>query len=655
MQIKEIVKKTIGYKRINKYHYAKRISRLNKTNLLSTYFKVDNYKTYVDLFNNIKLEKNNYKYFYYYIDTYKTFFHKSNIIGNLMLDYSMILDKSLNDYKESLNDNNKDFHDREMDLLNGLELLINKETSLIKSDKIKDSLNGILNRKANSFRDALQRILFLNQITWQTGIYLNGIGRLDYILDKYYRDDIKKKIITKNEAKDLLREFLVILHKDYYFKSNTLYGDTGQIIILGGLDTNGKYFSNDLTYMLIELMMELKEPDPKVLLRVSKDTPRDLMDISLKCITTGIGCPLFANDDVIVDKLIKFGYKKEDAYNYGTAACWEPFIPGKSLDQNNLGTINFMEPLKEMVKNTKASNMEKFLKDYYKCLDKYLDDFRNRIDSKAFAYDPLLSLFTENCIENSKDISEGGAIYNNYGFTSVGLANVVNSIFAVDKLVYTDKEYTLDEFINIINSNYKDNDLLIKRIKQFDDKYGVDKDYIISLTNNIICKTSNYFSNKTNKYGGRYKFGLSAPSYITDSVNFPASFDGRKAGEPFSVHISNDNANGYTELFNFASSLDYNEDRFNGNVIDFYATPNFINDNYDKFLDFLIVSIKNGFFEMQMNVVSSKTLIEARKNPEKFPNLIVRVWGFSAYFKDLPDEYKDYIIERALKNEGNYQ
>ena len=137
-------------------------------------------------------------------------------------------------------------------------------------------------------------------------------------------------------------------------------------------------------------------------------------------------------------------------------------------------------------------------------------------------------------------------------------------------------------------------------------------------------------------------------------VNFPASFDGRKKGEPFGVHISNDKANSYTELVNFASNLDYNDNRFNGNVIDFFVTPNFIKDNYEKFLEFLLLSIKKGFFEMQMNVISSKQLLEARKNPDKFPNLIVRVWGFSAYFKDLPDEYKDYLIERALKNEGNY-
>ena len=151
----------------------------------------------------------------------------------------------------------------------------------------------------------------------------------------------------------------------------------------------------------------------------------------------------------------------------------------------------------------------------------------------------------------------------------------------------------------------------------------------------------------------KYKFGLSAPSYIDASKEFLASFDGRKCGEPFGVHISSDNVDAYTELVGFASKLDYNDNRFNGNVVDFFVSPSFIEDNFEKFLEFLILSIKVGFFEMQINVVSSKTLIEARKEPDKFPNLIVRVWGFSSYFNDLPDEYKDYLIERALKREGN--
>ena len=132
---------------------------------------------------------------------------------------------------------------------------------------------------------------------------------------------------------------------------------------------------------------------------------------------------------------------------------------------------------------------------------------------------------------------------------------------------------------------------------------------------------------------------------------FGASFDGRRAGDAFTVHISNEENDSFTEIVNFASSLSYKDNQFNGNVIDFMLSPDFVRNNRDKFVMFIKGAVNAGFFEMQMNVVSSKTLIEAMEKPEKFPNLIVRVWGFSAYFNDLPEEYKEVLVRRAIENE----
>ena len=177
----------------------------------------------------------------------------------------------------------------------------------------------------------------------------------------------------------------------------------------------------------------------------------------------------------------------------------------------------------------------------------------------------------------------------------------------------------------------------------------------ISIISNISFQIWIVFSpffSRHPKQRNIYNIGFSSPNYIEDSRNSEASLDGRKRGESFSVHISSDKPLAYTELLNFASRLDYNENRYNGNVVDFIVSKDFIENNFDKFVDFLILSQKTGFFEMQMNVTSSNILIEARKNPKKFPNLIVRVWGFSAYFNDLPEEYKDLLISRALKSEG---
>lgn len=673
MIIKKIIKKIIGKNNIHKINYAKdlhiRNKKANNNNetILKIFLKTKIIKSkhikseqIYDLFSKVEI-KSLYRNFYYYIDFYKKLYIPNMIIDNLTFNYNFILNNSLDDMKKMIERNRRDetFYQEETLLIEGIELLIDRITNKLQNEKsteeIIKNLNNIKNKKASGFTEALQRILFYNQILWQTGHKLNGLGRLDIMLENYYNNDIKNNTIKKEDAKEILKEFINILHDDYYFKSSFLSGDTGQIIILGGLNKEGNYLYNELTYIFIELMEEMKLPDSKVFLRVSVKTPRDLIEKSLKCIKTGIGCPVLANDDIIVEKLINFGFEELEVYDYTTAACWEPFVTGNSFDINNIKSISFMRPLQDMLQGEDLKlikDFDKFEEVLYEYIKKYIQEFIGIVNKYKWEKDPILSIATNDCIKNNKDISEGGAKYNNYGFTGVGLSNLVNSIIIVNKYVYQENKYTLDEFYNIIKDNYENNEKLRKEIKNYSVKYGSDNEEVIELANKIIRFTTKILNNYTNPLGGKYKFGLSAPSYIDEAKSAMASFDGRKNGEPFGVHISSDDSNAYTELIQFASKLDYVENRFNGNVVDFFVSPNLINDNFDKFVDFLILSIKVGFFEMQMNVVSSKTLIEARKNPEKFPNLIVRVWGFSAYFKDLPDEYKDYLIERAIKSEG---
>ena len=153
-----------------------------------------------------------------------------------------------------------------------------------------------------------------------------------------------------------------------------------------------------------------------------------------------------------------------------------------------------------------------------------------------------------------------------------------------------------------------------------------------------------------NPIGGKIKFGLSSPFYIRDAKGVAADFAGRKKGNPYSTHISSIDAT-YTEVINFAGKLDYSGHAFNGNVVDFFVSPSFIENNTEKFKLFMKAAINIGYFQMQMNIMDSKTLIDAKQHPDKYPGLIVRVWGFSAYFNDLPEDYKNVLIERAIESE----
>ena len=148
------------------------------------------------------------------------------------------------------------------------------------------------------------------------------------------------------------------------------------------------------------------------------------------------------------------------------------------------------------------------------------------------------------------------------------------------------------------------------------------------------------------------KFGLSTSNYMEEGRITGATLDGRCRGEALGVHITNPKGIPYTELVNFASYLNYSGNRSNGNVLDYFVSPTVMNEERPKFIKFIKQAVKAGFFQMQLNVVSSNKLIDAKKNPGKYPDLIVRVWGFSAYFDDLPEDYQNVLIERALASEG---
>lgn len=626
-------------KNLSKFHYPS--LKLSKGNQIK------------ELFSKIDINIPE-KGFIFTIDEFKSLNYENAIIDNLSVDYSKILDTSLNELYGKYNQDN-DYCNNQKQALDAIALLIDRQIQELKKsnrqdrDKYITFLDNIKHSPVSSFEEALQRILFFNQMLWQTGHGLNGFGRLDKILNDIYTKDS----ISKTNALGLIKDFLKAGHSYFYYKSTALPGDTGQIIVLGGKETDGSYFTNDLTYLFLQSVKELNLPDPKIILRYADNVPRDLMELGLECMATGVGSPLISNDELVIDYLIDFGYEREFAHNYVVSACWEPAPIAKGLELNNLDTIVFLNPLNELLDSEdldKFKTFDSFFNKYLEYLGEYCQDLINQINKKDWEIDPLLSLFIDDCDNDLKDVSDGGAIYNNFGFTSVSLSNTVDSLANIKALVFDDKKFTLDELNNHRLNNFADGTVL-NTLKGQKAKFGMDDETIIALSKEIMNSVQDVFSTKSTKFGGKFKFGLSSPAYLSSAPDIKASLDGRRDFEAFDVHISLDDNKDYTELMRFASKLDYGGCKFNGNVVDFMVSPDFINKNFDKFLDFIILSFKMGVFQMQLNVVSSKTLIKAKENPQDYPNLIVRVWGFSAYFKDLPGDYQDLLIKRAIENE----
>ena len=576
---------------------------------------------------------------------------------NLTPDYQKVLEHGLIQMKYQ--DETNKFCTSYNHVLDALVVLADRVIEYLKNHEATEEkiqwFADLKNQPAKGFEEAIQRMLFVNQIFWQMDHRLTGLGAWDKFLVPYYKSDLEKGRITKEEALIILKDLYTTLHFYFEYKSNILMGDTGQIFVLGSSNLEGNYICNELTYLFIEAMKEVQLPEPKCLLRVNQHTPRDLIELSLESIATGLGAPLLANDDVIIPCLIEFGIEPEDACMYTTSACWEPLIGGKSTSLNNMTVLNYLKAFDNLIKRSDLAQIHSFeelLELYLIFLKRNIRAVKRVLEPFRFQYNPLLSVFTKGCFESRKDVSEGGAKYHHVGITSVAMGNLLDTLFNVKELVFDKKDYQLLDVKKVMVGNYAGYEELQSLLKQKRKIYGLDEEEVLQLVNRIMDCVSEEIKDYRNYLGGKMKIGLSGSAYMDAARNFGASFDGRRAGEPFVVHISNEDSGSFTEIVRFASQLDYRNRQFNGNVVDFMVSPDFIYQNWDKFVDFLMGCIRSGFFEMQMNVVSSKILLAARNEPEKFPNLIVRVWGFSAYFKDLPEEYKDVLIERALRNEG---
>lgn len=607
------------------------------------------------LLNECNIELCDSEYFAYSVDVYKTWKIHDRQMANCPVDYSLLLQNSLDGLEigssigEYAHDNNK-IVEHIKDYICRLEKVV-AHSRLENKVNILKWLDRIKTDKAETLEEALQRILLINQLMWQTRHIQVGLGRMDMLLIEYIRDDMSDEYLDK-----VFSDFLKVLHNYYWLKSEEMLGDTGQIIILGGVDCNDNLVCNRITYSLIRSLKSCHLPDPKILLRVTDETPDDLWKLAIDCITTGIGSPLISNDNVAVKKLIEFGYDEEDARNYTTSACWE-LIPGNSCEQNNISVFDWSIPFDLIGKKENLDELDtwdKFIWKYSEHLCGHVYFMSHLTDSIRWDKDPLMSFFNISCRNNGKDISEGAAKYNNYGMLSVGLANCINSLINIRRYVYQENRFSLKELYTMRNKNFSGHEETYQLLKNSKKYFGTDDETedVIGLVNWLIGRVDETLEYFRNMYGGKMKFGLSSPGYIIMGKLNNATFDGRLDKEPYSIHISADDNSHVTELMNFASKLNYGKNGFNGNVVDFTMTPMFMKDNMEKFVSLMKGSIGAGVFQMQINVIDSKTLIEAKKNPVKFPNLIVRVWGFSAYFKDLSDEYQDYLIERTLKNEA---
>ena len=574
------------------------------------------------------------------------------IICSITVDFEVVLNTDLRVLKKAFGTcSNSDFANRQVAMLKEIEFLADRiKKKLLKSDDDRAKVlcsyfTSMLYRKPLSLDEAIQKLLFYNALFWQANHWHIGLGRLDSILYDYYAHDLNSNIITKSQAKDMLVELVKVLGKDTLTKSKTLIGDTGQYILLGGIKEDGKTEENELTELFLEIFKEYKKPDPKLILRVNNETSNMIWDKAIACICNGNGSPLIMNEKPIMDNMKQFGYDSEDLYQVGTSACWEPLIIGKSFDQNNtFAPIMAYKPLNDIIKgNVNYTSFEDLLRDYKKNLSNHISTIIKDID---YDCSPLFTLFFEDCLKNEKDFTLGGAKYAYHGAQVLSFPNTINALLNIKENVFVKNVLTLEQCKDLIKSNFFTHEDMLELLRNGDSKYGKSNPEVVSLTNDLMT----FIGKEIAKYkmnGKSVKVGFSSPNYIMSCNNTEATLDGRLANEPFAVHISPVSSNiDIAEILDFAAKLNYSGNRINGNIVDFTIPVAYLK-NQNKLRDLIKHACSRGLFEVQLNVLSYNKLIDAKAHPEKYPELIVRVWGFSAFFNDLPEKYKDNLIERA--------
>lgn len=520
---------------------------------------------------------------------------------------------------------------------------------------------------AETFFEAVQLIWLLHEmIVAESFPASESIGRLDQLLYPYYQSDLDKGIITYDGAAEVIDalwiKFGALLH-------------AFQNVTIGGIDRDGRYMDNPVTYMCTEATRKLRFDQPQLTLRYDRSIPEKLWQESIACLKTGIGFPAFFNDPGCIQAKIRAGLAEEDAYDYAMIGCVEAASPGKEYAKSETLRINWPKILEMMLRNGKSSSTEdivplfttKRLEDiqsfdelYEWFMEELLEYHKmciralNLMDQMMPWYypTPLLSMTMEGCVENALDVTAGGTRYNSTGLNACGMSNVCDSLAAIRKVVYEDRRMSLSEFADIVNADFEGHEALLKYIRKKCPKFGNDDDSVDAIMKDMVARVAEVVDHAENPRGGKYLFGLySVEDHAILGTYTGTTPDGRKKGFPLAnaiAPVQGSDTEGPTAVINSVVKTDLSV-ATNLMVLDLKFNPQFFkNEMHIDALKALIQSyFDRGGLEIQFNVVARETLEDAYRHPERYEDLVVRVSGFSAYFVTLREASKIDIISRT--------
>jgi pyruvate formate-lyase/glycerol dehydratase family glycyl radical enzyme len=572
------------------------------------------------------------------------------------------------------------------------ELSKREQDSIRKSElaRISKNCRNIAQNGPSGFYEALQLTWFV-QLLLQ--IESNGhsvsLGRMDQYLWKFYKDDLAAGRIGEDFAIELLENTWIKLLSVNKIRSwsHTRFSAGGplyQNVTIGGQTVDGKDAVNDLSFLILDSVGRMKLTQPNLSVRFHRNINPEFLNRCVDVIGKGFGMPAFNNDEIVIPSLIGIGVEREDAYNYSAIGCIEIAVPGKwGYRCTGMSFVNFMRVflaamnngLDTMTGKTFFPGTGRF-EDFNGFTD-LMTAWKNQVRLYAKASveidtavdlaleelvpDILCSAFVDDCIVRGRTIKEGGSVYDFVSGLQVGIANLGNAMAAVKKLVFEDGIISKEVLMQNLKNNFEgqEGEKIRQILLNYAPKYGNDDDYVDNLlVEAYMCYIDELKQYHTTRFGrgpigcAYYAGTSSISSNVPSGSVVPATPDGRKAFTPVAEGCSPTSGTdtlGPTAVFKSVSKLP--TDKILGGVLlNQKLSPSALTNETQKQK---LISIIRTFFatlkgwHVQYNIVSRDTLLAAKKNPENYRDLVVRVAGYSAFFTTLSPDTQDDIIART--------
>ena len=556
-----------------------------------------------------------------------------------------------------------DWHQRYVELLEArIETCPKPERANCRA--VLDSLQRVPENPPATFREGIQALWLLWDFQRLCGNW-SGIGRIDKMLGPLLKADLDNGVMTLDGARELLAHFW-IKGCEWITADSRGSGDAQfyQNIVLAGVDENGEPVANEVTDLVLDVVEELHISDFPIAVRIDSGAPDCLLARIAAIQRLGGGIVAIYNDDRIIPNLIQFGYPVEEARNYANDGCWEVLISGKTafsyqpfdamiLLQETLGLSS-----RDGTQSPDFPDFESLYADFLSRLQTVLNRLMDQIPFNANQPAPLLSLLVDGCIESAKGYKEGGAKYTALSPHIGGLPDVANSLLAIRRLIFERQEITLKQLRDVLESDWENQEPLRCRIRKEFDFYGNDSAEADALVQRLFNDYTEIIGRERERHGvlrpaGISTFGREGTDYLP---NRKAAASGQKRGAILASNFSpspGTDRRGPTAVIRSHCSVDFSRLPC-GTALDLKISPDSVRGpaGIQALSALMRGFVRLGGIFMQIDVIDNELLRRAQEHPDEFPNLSVRVSGWSARFATLSKQWQDMIIARTEQRHG---